>query len=245
MLESVKISQMLIFDEEFCDLAAKDEVYGMPQHEIMTIEEVAEYLRVSERTVYDWAQKGEIPCGKLGTSWRFKWSEIEQWVDDRLGTKNRRAAVQTIAIREVLAPNRVIMLDVDKKWDALNALIDVLAQAPQIRDREELAREIERREALMSTGIGCGIAVPHVRMTGIQDMIVAMGVCRQDIADYEAIDGQPVRIILMVAAGRDQHAQYLKTLAAASARLKDEVVRKRILDADTPQLIYDLMVGDA
>ena len=53
---------------------------------IMTIEEVAEYLRVSERTVYDWASKGEIPCGKIGTAWRFKSSDIETWVNKLLGS---------------------------------------------------------------------------------------------------------------------------------------------------------------
>ena len=52
--------------------------------DILTIEEVAKYLRVSERTVYDWAQKGEIPAGKIGTVWRFKKSEIEKWVNERL-----------------------------------------------------------------------------------------------------------------------------------------------------------------
>ena len=45
--------------------------------EILTIEEVARYLRVSERTVYEWAQKGEIPAGKIGTVWRFKKDDIE------------------------------------------------------------------------------------------------------------------------------------------------------------------------
>jgi DNA binding domain, excisionase family len=47
--------------------------------DILTIKEVARYLRVSERTVYDWAQKGEIPSGKIGTVWRFKKSDIERW----------------------------------------------------------------------------------------------------------------------------------------------------------------------
>ena len=51
------------------------------EDDILTIEEVAKYLRVSERTVYDWAQKGEIPSGKIGTVWRFKKSEIETWVN--------------------------------------------------------------------------------------------------------------------------------------------------------------------
>ena len=60
-------------------------------HEIMTIEEVAEYLRVSERTVYDWAQKGDLPGGKLGTTWRFKREDVENWVDSRLSKKSAPA----------------------------------------------------------------------------------------------------------------------------------------------------------
>ena len=61
------------------------------EDDILTIEEVARYLRVSERTVYDWAQKGEIPSGKIGTVWRFKKSEIEKWVNDRLSSSEKPA----------------------------------------------------------------------------------------------------------------------------------------------------------
>jgi len=217
----------------------------MTQHDIMTIEEVAEYLRVSERTVYDWAQKGEIPCGKLGTSWRFKRAEIERWVDERLGVRDRQAAEHSIAIREVLDPKRVVMLDCERKSDALEALIDVLAECPQIKDREELAREVYRREGLMSTGIGCGIAVPHVRLASVRDIVMAVGISRRDITDYEALDGQPVRIVLMVAAGRDQQPQYLRTLASVSSRLRDKEVRASILEAANPQQVYDLLTGSA
>ena len=51
------------------------------EEDILTIEEVAKYLRVSERTVYDWAQKGEIPSGKIGTVWRFRKADIERWIN--------------------------------------------------------------------------------------------------------------------------------------------------------------------
>src|SRR5574344_2923862 len=61
------------------------------EDDILTIEEVAKYLRVSERTVYAWAQKGEIPSGKIGTVWRFKKSEIEKWVNDRLSSSSKPA----------------------------------------------------------------------------------------------------------------------------------------------------------
>ncbi len=51
---------------------------------ILTIEEVAKYIKISERTIYDWAQKGDIPAGKLGNVWRFRKSEIDHWVNERL-----------------------------------------------------------------------------------------------------------------------------------------------------------------
>ena len=70
------------------------------EEDILTIEEVAKYLRVSERTVYDWAQKGEIPAGKIGTVWRFKKNDIERWVNERLSSNSREnAANQIVQIR--------------------------------------------------------------------------------------------------------------------------------------------------
>ena len=91
--------------------------------DILTIEEVAKYLRVSERTVYDWAQKGEIPSGKIGTVWRFKKSEIEKWVNDRL-TSSARPMTQSSAVqvKNILSPDRIVFLNHSTKHDALVAL---------------------------------------------------------------------------------------------------------------------------
>jgi PTS system nitrogen regulatory IIA component len=213
----------------------------MSGHEIMTVEEVAEYLRVSERTVYEWAQKGELPAGKLGTSWRFKRGEIERWVDQRLTRRGPSAPVHPFEIREVLDPERVVIFDEGLKEPALRLMIEVLARSPRIRDRTGLARAIFERERLMSTGIGFGVAVPHVRMSTVTDLVMALGASRQDIADYESLDGKPVRIICMVAAGQNQHSEYLRALAAVSARLKDPEVREDVLTAKSESQIFDIL----
>jgi len=210
-------------------------------HEIMTVEEVAKYLRVSERTVYEWAQKGEIPSGKLGTSWRFKRGEIERWVNQRLTRGGRTAPVHPFEIRDVLDPDRVVIIDEASKEPALEAMIDVLARSPRIRDRAELARAISERERLMSTGIGFGVAVPHVRLGSVKDLTMALGASRRDIPDYESLDGKPVRIICMVAAGQNQHSEYLRALAAVSSRLKDPDVRERVLAAESETAVFELL----
>jgi len=54
---------------------------------IMTLEEVAEYLRVKPQTIYTWAQEKKIPAAKLGKEWRFKKSMIDKWFNDSIDEK--------------------------------------------------------------------------------------------------------------------------------------------------------------
>lgn len=51
--------------------------------QILTVKQVADYLRVNERTVYRMATAGKIPAFKVGASWRFKQTEIELWIKDQ------------------------------------------------------------------------------------------------------------------------------------------------------------------
>lgn len=211
----------------------------MDEHELLTIEEVAQYLRVSERTVYDWASKGKIPCGKLGTTWRFKRSEVERWVDEHLGAGAKAAtAPGDVALTDVLRPDRIVFLDTNRKESALTALVDCLASTPEVTDAEALSREIFLREALMSTGIGFNVAVPHVRLASVSDLVLAVGISRRPIDDYESLDDEPVRIVCMVAARPDQHGQYLKTLGAVSKALRPAQVREALLEAPDAKAAY-------
>ena len=56
---------------------------------IMTLEEVAEYLRVKPQTIYTWAQEKKIPAAKLGKEWRFKKSMVDKWFMERMDDKFR------------------------------------------------------------------------------------------------------------------------------------------------------------
>ncbi len=211
--------------------------------DILTIEEVARYLRVSERTVYDWAQKGEIPSGKIGTVWRFKKSEIERWVNERLSSNRPSSVFSVVQIQNILSPDRILFLNYSKKRDALISLAENLAGAPQIKSRQELVAEILRREELMSTAIGRGIAIPHVRLSSVTDLVVSVGVSQTDIIDFQSLDDVPVRLLFMIAAAYNQHAYYLQTLSFFSSKLKNNDLRASLVAAKTPQDIYALLVS--
>ncbi len=213
------------------------------EDDILTIEEVAKYLRVSERTVYDWAQKGEIPSGKIGTVWRFKKCEIEKWVNDRLSAGAKTSTVSSqVQIRNILSPDRIVFLNHSTKHDALTALATTLCSAPQIKNSEELTNEILKREDLMSTAIGRGIAIPHVRLSSVTDLVMAVGISKVDIIDFQTIDDEPVHLMFMIAAAYNQHAYYLQTLSFFSSKLKNRELRDALLQAETAQEVYSLLV---
>ena len=213
--------------------------------DILTIEEVAKYLRVSERTVYDWAQKGEIPSGKIGTVWRFKKSEIEKWVNDRLSSSSKPSAPPNLVqVRNILSPDRIVFLNHSTKQDALVALANTLGTAPQIKNSQELTTEILKREELMSTAIGRGIAIPHVRLASVTDLVMAVGISRTDIIDFQAIDDTPVRLLFMIAAAYNQHSYYLQTLSFFSSRLKSQELRDELLVAETSLDAYNRLLGE-
>jgi len=212
------------------------------EDDILTIDEVAKYLRVSERTVYDWAQKGEIPSGKIGTVWRFKKSEIERWVTERLSSGSKTTMNQTVQIKNILSPDRVVFIKHSTKRDALVELAANLSTAPQVKYAQELEVEILKREELMSTAIGHGIAIPHVRLSSVTDLVMSVGICKNSIIDFQSIDDEPVKILIMIAAAYNQHSYYLHTLSFLSSKLKKNEVREELLNAEDAHEVYNLLI---
>ena len=215
------------------------------EDDILTIEEVAKYLRVSERTVYDWAQKGEIPSGKIGAVWRFKKSEIEKWVNDRLSSGSKSTtANQAVQIRNILSPDRIVYITQSTKHDALVELAANLSSAPQVKFAQELETEILKREELMSTAIGRGIAIPHVRLSSVTDLVMSVGICKSPVIDFQTIDDVPVQLLIMIAAAYNQHSYYLQTLSFLSSKLKNAELRDALLKSTDPEAAYKLLIEE-
>lgn len=212
------------------------------EDEILTIEEIARYLRVSERTIYDWAQRGEIPCGKIGTVWRFKRSEIEKWVNAKLsGTRKTENARGKMNAVHIILPERIVFTDSATKRDVMSILIDKLAEAPQVKDKNNLKEAMIKREGLMSTALGRKIAIPHVRIDSVTDLVMALAISKKDILDFDPLDGDPVRLVFMIAANSNQHAYYLQVLSHLMFSLKNENIAEQLLDCKTADEAYAIL----
>jgi PTS system nitrogen regulatory IIA component len=206
--------------------------------EIMTIKEVSEFLRVSERTVLDWAQKSEIPSGKLGSSWRFKRDDINQWLNERLSS-GPSTSYSRIRLEVILNPSNIEVIEGKlSKKEALDLLVDRMADYNKIKESIGFRQAIFDREELMSTGIGLGIAVPHVRMKTITDISMGALLVKGGIDDYDALDGQPVKLVFMIIANEAHHADYLKFLSTLSKQLQCEEYRNELIDVENSDNFY-------
>jgi mannitol/fructose-specific phosphotransferase system IIA component (Ntr-type) len=141
----------------------------------------------------------------------------------------------------IISVDRIIDLKSTKKSDVLEELIDVLATSPLVTDRKELREKIFERERTLSTGVGVGMAIPHVKIPSIKDFVVAIGRTRSGI-NFESLDNQPTHIVVMIGCNNAQAGDFLKVLAQFVKSLKDPALQKSILDAPGPEQIRDLFI---
>lgn len=106
------------------------------------------------------------------------------------------------------------------KQQALEMLVDALGKDPAIKDVDVLRRAVFEREAIQSTGLGNGVAVPHVRIPEVQSLTVALGIA-PDGLDFAALDNNPVQIIVLFATPKDAKKSYLSLLAKVMVALRN------------------------
>jgi nitrogen PTS system EIIA component len=105
-----------------------------------------------------------------------------------------------------------------------------------------ITASLAAREALGSTGVGNGIAVPHARVEGLPGLAAFFAQLVRPI-DYAAIDGAPVDLAFLLLSPVDGHGAHLAVLAAVSRRLRDKTVAAAIREADSAAAIRALLTG--
>lgn len=143
-----------------------------------------------------------------------------------------------MTIKDVVTPERIVFLNSESRTNVIKSLVHVLTGLPGMPSADELEVAFLQREEMMSTGIGMGIGVPHVRLPGIDTLSMVIGVHKTGISDYPAIDNEPVRIVAMIVAGASQHGDYIKMLSNIVSVLKSEESRSAILESNSAEEVY-------
>jgi len=147
---------------------------------------------------------------------------------------------KTIEIYKFMDPSRIIDIQSNTKDDALKELADVICTSKKIGNKELFIKKIFEREKLMSTGIGYGIAIPHIRDKSIRDFVIAFGRKRAGL-EYDSIDNKPVKLIFMIGASDKQDKDYIRVLSKLVLRLKNKNFVRQLLNTKNAEEIYNLI----
>lgn len=126
------------------------------------------------------------------------------------------------------------------KEGVLRELVGLLAKAGVIKDEEEIVQILLEREALGSTGIGNGIAIPHGKSDSVKQLTAAFGVSRTGV-DFDSLDGEPVYLFFLLVAPEEAPGPHLKALARISRLLRDKFFRDRLKAAPDKKTILKII----
>jgi PTS system nitrogen regulatory IIA component len=147
-------------------------------------------------------------------------------------------------INELINENLIVAeLKGENKNQVLEELVNHMVLFLKRIDPDELLKVLIDREKLGSTGIGSGIAIPHGKLKGIDNILLAFGKSPKGI-NFDAIDGNPVHLIFLLVAPLNSAGIHLKTLARLSRLLKDNNFRDKLLKAPDSHQLYKIIVDE-
>ena len=145
-------------------------------------------------------------------------------------------------LTDILKPDCVkVPLDGASKPEVIEELLALLAAAGRLQESYAAVRQaVFDREAIRSTGVGQGFALPHGKTPAITTMSLAIGRTAEPIG-FDAIDGQPVSIVVLLVSPAQQTGQHIQALAHISRIMTDKGLRPRLWAASTAAALYKLL----
>ena len=218
--------------------------------DVLTVEEIAQILRLNERTVLKLAEEGQLPAAKIASEFRFSKEKILEWLDLRLNQYSdglladmeKGILEKAIPIHKLLLPSHIkLEMESQNKEQVLVELTDLADDTGLVRNKRTLLQYLQNRENLCPTAVDNEIAFPHPREANwrmVRHLIIVLGIARSGI-DFDASDGKPVKIFVMLAIPvLSLHLQIISRLARI---FNDSLIKEKICQAKTASEIIEII----
>ena len=134
-----------------------------------------------------------------------------------------------------------IPLQATEKYQSITELVDLLAQNGKLDDYHTALQAVLDREAVRSTGVGQGFAIPHGKTSAVKQLVIALGKLDQPI-DFDSIDGQPVTMIVLLVSPTDKTGPHIQAIARISRLMMDQNLRQLLWNATSADEFYQYIV---
>lgn len=225
-------------------------------HSSMNLAELACFLGMDQRHAERMAQRGEIPCQKVGGQLRFNRAQITEWLQQRMGqlprehlqsmdagiSAHRETSPDEPLIIPMLRPEAIAThLSARTRASLLKELVALASETELVYDAEGLLEALNQREELCSTAMEGGVAIPHPRRPlpfAIAEPLLVVALTPQGIG-FGAPDGRLTDLFFLTCSKDDRH--HLHVLARLCRMINNSDLAKNLREATTPDEIISLM----
>lgn len=210
----------------------------------LRIKELTELLNVSEKTIRRWIQQGSIPAYRIQGQYRFNRSEILEWATSQRINVSAKIFTEPEGFPETgftdaLATGGIFYrVSGSDKESALKSVVECM-RLPDDMDRALFLQFLLARESMASTGIGDGIAIPHVRnpiVLNVRQPMIMLCFLENPI-DFQSLDGQPVFCLFTIVAPTARSHLYL--LSRLSFALLNPAFKNMIKEQSSREMILE------
>ena len=152
-------------------------------------------------------------------------------------TRSSKVSLPSLLSKEFVR----VKLPGEDKETVLNAMVDLVAGHQAVVDLSGVRRAVFDREAMLPTGVGKGLALPHAKTSAVRDLVTAFAITEQPIA-FDAIDNEPVQLLFMLVSTERAKSKHIKLLSRVSRLMNDDIFRAALLNAASPEevvLLFD------
>lgn len=141
-------------------------------------------------------------------------------------------------VRESINPE----LKASSKDSVIREMIDALRAAGYFKggEPEDIVRAVLKRELLGSTGIGRGVAIPHTKHPSVDRLVGTIAVSRGGVP-FDALDGEPVHVFVMLISPQDRPGDHLRALENVSRSLRDDGFVRSLRQATSRESIWGML----
>lgn len=144
-------------------------------------------------------------------------------------------------ISEYLDINLVSFLLAKSRDEAISKIVDNLDSFGKLFDKKVFYDAILKRENIVSTGIGMGVAIPHAKDDRFLKFFISIGIQKEAGLDWRSLDDSPVKLIFMIGGPEKNQNEYLKILSSLTVIIKDETLRKKLINSTSKEEVIDLL----
>jgi len=217
--------------------------------DVLTLAEIASFLKVSKKTIFRMNKDGRLKGFKVGSQWRFVRPVVDDWIADGINTIPQKNLVNIIKTAEQiiplsdLIPEKLIILNLQtgSKKNILSQLVAPLYKENLIDDPKHYLNHLLFREKMMSTAIGHGVAIPHMRdpvENKIKKPSIVLGVCKEGV-DFESLDEEKTYVFALVST--NDELVHIRLLAKVSLLFKQDGIINKLCSAKSKSDVMELL----